>query len=80
MTDSKEIEQKIISIVKIITQQDDVSAKSNRENTPEWDSLKHIDLIFALEDEFNVEFESEIIAQLNSIASIASEIAKKNAS
>ena len=36
----------------------DLLADSNMENTPVWDSLKKIDVIFAVEDKFGVKFNS----------------------
>jgi acyl carrier protein len=36
----------------------------------EWDSLNHLTLIFALEEEFGVQFEAEEIPSLMSVAAI----------
>ena len=36
----------------------------SREALPVWDSLKHVDLIFAVEDEFGVTFGEEEMAEL----------------
>ena len=37
----------------------------------EWDSLKHMELVFALEDRFGVRFDEAEFAQLHSPAAIA---------
>lgn len=42
-----------------------VNAASTRDNTPAWDSLRHIEVVFSLEDELGLEFsESEQIELL----------------
>lgn len=40
---------------------DEISLSSSRLNTPEWDSLKHIEIIMAIESEFDVRFSVEEI-------------------
>jgi acyl carrier protein len=41
-----------------------------RKNEPAWDSLKHVELIFMLEDEFGVEFDEDTMAKLDSTTAI----------
>jgi len=41
-----------------------------RSDEPKWDSLKHVEMIFMLEDEFNVQFAEDDFAQLSSIFEI----------
>jgi acyl carrier protein len=48
-----------------------VDANTARSNTPQWDSLKHIEVMFAIEDEFGVQFSEEELASLTSISAIA---------
>jgi acyl carrier protein len=45
----------------------DISADVSRKTLPVWDSLKHMNLILALEDEFGVEFSDQEIAGINSL-------------
>jgi len=45
-----------------------------REEQPAWDSLKHIEIIFALEDRFNVRFSEPDMQQMDSIAVITQRI------
>lgn len=47
-----------------------------RANVPEWDSLKHMELVFALEDEFGVRFDEAEFPALSSPSAIAKIIAK----
>ena len=43
----------------------------------EWDSLKHISLILALEEEFNLEFNNNEVVEMMSFSSIKEVIVKK---
>lgn len=45
----------------------DISVDASRETLAAWDSLKHMNLILALEDEFSVEFNDQEIAGINSL-------------
>jgi acyl carrier protein len=55
--------------------------KINEASTPEqiegWDSVQHLNLILALETQFNVEFEPEEIEQMKSIGNFASLVETK---
>ena len=44
-----------------------ISVDASRETLAAWDSLKHMNLILALEDEFGVEFNDQEIAGINSL-------------
>lgn len=48
----------------------EVDADTSRLNTPQWDSLKHIEIIFAVEDELDIEFSEKEMAGLDSVARI----------
>ncbi len=41
-----------------------------RSDNPAWDSLKHVEVIFMLEDEFGVQFAEEEFALLSSVEDI----------
>lgn len=45
-----------------------------REDEPAWNSLVHMELVFMLEDEFDVRFEAEEIPELASRAAIAERV------
>ena len=47
-----------------------------REEQPAWDSLKHIQVIFALEDRFNVQFSEADMQQMDSVGKIAQRISE----
>ncbi|MEL6298493.1 MAG: acyl carrier protein [Pseudomonadota bacterium] len=44
--------------------------ESNASNTPNWDSLRHIEVIFAVESAFNVRFTMPEIASLRQLGDI----------
>lgn len=59
-------------ILKIISQVMEVPLEQlNKESSPDtvknWDSLKHMNLILALEEEFNITFSDEEIVELLSV-------------
>ena len=48
-------------------QPQDIPADVSRKTLAAWDSLRHMNLILALEDEFGVEFSDKEIADINSL-------------
>jgi acyl carrier protein len=48
-----------------------------RDEQPDWDSLKHIELVFALEDALGVRFEADEVGELTDVASIV-ELAERH--
>jgi len=62
-------------IFKIISQVmevpvDQVNEESSPDNIEEWDSLKHMNLILALEEAFEVQFKDEEIVEMLSVGLI----------
>ena len=55
-----------------------INEHTSQKNLSEWDSLRHLNLIVALEDEFEVSFEPEQIAVMTSFATIMEELSKSN--
>lgn len=68
--------EKIINIVSRVFETE-VNENTDQKNCAAWDSLRHLNLIIELEDEFNISFEPEEIAQLKSIALIEQLISQK---
>ncbi len=54
-----------------------VDAGLSRDNCPEWDSLKHITLVMALEEEFGVTFEVDEIESMQSFGDVMRILAAK---
>ena len=69
MTINSEFLQETIANALSISK-DQLSDSLQYGDIPEWDSLGHMNIMMALEDEFAVEITTETIAQLVSIAAI----------
>lgn len=54
-----------------------IALESSPEQIEAWDSVQHLNLILALESEFNVVFEPEEIDQMKTVGEIADVIAAK---
>jgi acyl carrier protein len=52
----------------------EVFLDSSRKNTDQWDSLKHIEVIFTLENELGLEFSEEELAELDSVGKIVEKV------
>jgi acyl carrier protein len=51
---------------------------SNAQNTPKWDSLRHIEIIFAMENAFHVRFTMPEISGLRKLGDIRKLLLAKN--
>jgi acyl carrier protein len=51
----------------------------SRDSEPRWDSLRHVELIFMLEDRFAVQFTEEEMGALRSSRQIADALERKHA-
>jgi acyl carrier protein len=51
---------------------------SNAQNTPKWDSLRHIEVLFAIENAFHVRFTMPEISGLRKLGDIRKLLAAKN--
>ncbi len=54
---------------------DAVKDDASPETIPEWDSVKQMDIVLAVEDEFDVRFNDDVIATLASYVLIRDELA-----
>lgn len=59
--------------------QEKMSADSSVDNVPGWDSLAHMNLVIALEDEFKVSFTAEEVIGLLSAGIIVETLKEKGA-
>jgi acyl carrier protein len=55
-----------------------LSEDSNAQNTPKWDSLRHIEVVFAMENAFHVRFTMPEIASLRKLGDIRQLLVAKN--
>ncbi|QUY43026.1 acyl carrier protein [Acaryochloris marina] len=60
--------QVISTILNVPT--DKLNIDSSPESVEQWESMKHINLVLAIEEEFDVQFDDEQIAELQSVKSI----------
>jgi len=56
---------------------DEIRADSSPDSIEAWDSLHHLDLVLALEQEFGIQFTPEEIEQLLSVELIVALLAEK---
>ncbi len=66
------VEERARPLLVKVLELDSSGGDIRREDTPAWDSLKHIDLIFLLEDEFGVVLSEEEMHKLDSLSAIVS--------
>ena len=71
------MEEIVIKIMKDVLEMDEVSMNTSQENCENWNSLRHLNLVSELEDEFDVEFEPEEIAEMHSVNNIIEIIKEK---
>ena len=74
-----EAEERVCSVLaKILDQpRESIGAGASRDNVEAWDSLKHMYLMLALEEELGVEFSDAEISGLGNVASLADAIVAK---
>jgi acyl carrier protein len=53
-----------------------ISADASPLNLAAWDSLRHMNVVLSMENEFNIEFEDSEIQKLNSLELLAEAIAR----
>ena len=61
------MKEKVIEIMKEVLETEDLSLNTSQENCENWNSLRQLNLVSELEDEFDVEFEPEEIAEMKSV-------------
>lgn len=52
----------------------------SRQSEPNWDSLRHVELLFSLEDRFEIRFDGEEMPFLDSLPKLAEAVGKQLAS
>lgn len=69
MSVSNELEAKVLAILEAVLQRA-VDRSASCANTREWDSLRYVEIVTALEEALALEFTSEELVRLNSFQSI----------
>jgi acyl carrier protein len=67
--DRQQVEAVVLEVLAAVLKRE-TGLDSSRRNTPQWDSLKHIEIIFAVEDELGLQFSEEELASIDSVAKI----------
>lgn len=69
--DRNQIEKTVLAVLGTVLKRPFSSDTDvRRGNCPEWDSLKHIEIMFTLEDELSLEFSEAELEALDSVTSI----------
>lgn len=78
--DRIQIEQTVLAVLTTILKRPfSDSTDITRQSTANWDSLKHIEIMFALEDELGTEFSEEELVSLDSVSKIVDAVSAKHA-
>ena len=64
------MEEKVLEILKNVFELDSVDGTCSQSTCEKWDSLGQLNLVFELEDAFNVSFEPEEIGEMKSYKDI----------
>jgi acyl carrier protein len=56
-----------------------VTRETSRDNEPAWDSLKHMEIIFAVEGKWSVTFTEDEMASVSSIVDLEKKLESRNA-
>jgi acyl carrier protein len=66
------MQQKLINLIADIldVSPETLTLESSQDTVPEWDSLKHLNLVVEIESEFEIEIDPEEIGEMYSIKAI----------
>lgn len=76
MKDLNSLELEVAQLISEITGES-VGVESSRDSIPAWDSLRHVEIIFAFEDSYGITLEEAEMAKLNSVKSLAQRVLSK---
>lgn len=71
------MEDKILEIMRLVFQTDDIDVTCSQQNCKTWDSMNHLNLVVELEMEFDVSLEPEEIAVMRSFDDVVRIIKNK---
>jgi acyl carrier protein len=70
------MKEKLLQILKDTLENEGISQNVSQENCDEWDSMAHLNIIIAIEDEFDVSVEPDDIVRLSSFDDLCNYINK----
>ncbi len=76
--DRQQIEPVVLKVVGTVLKEP-VGLDASRAGLAKWDSLKHVEIMFALEDAFDMAFSEEELSDLDSVARIIERVAARAA-
>lgn len=72
------VEERIRQIMGIVFERPVAPGESLSFGTePAWDSLRHVELIFSIEDEFGIRFEEVELAELRNLQTLTDAVARR---
>ena len=76
---TNKIEDKIKKVMSAVFEVpiDEINDKSSPDNIISWDSIKHMNLVIALEEEFDIQFNDSEIVELQNLSLIINIIGEK---
>jgi len=72
----QELDQRLHKILKKTLKNNEINFDATMDEIPEWDSLTHIQLITAIEDEFNIAIDFADTLEMSSMPEIKNKILK----
>jgi acyl carrier protein len=69
-----ELKDRIIAVLQKVFELEQIDENASQQTVEKWDSLGHLNLIVALEEEFDVSFEPEEIAEMISVQMIINKV------
>ncbi|MDR1340707.1 MAG: acyl carrier protein [Prevotellaceae bacterium] len=64
------LKDRIIAVLQKVFELEQIDENASQQTIEKWDSLAHLNLIVALEEEFDISFEPEEIAEMISVQMI----------
>jgi acyl carrier protein len=77
---TQSVEPKVRELIALVLEKKFPAGQAiTRAKEPQWNSLKHVELIFALEDAFGVRFSEQDMVDMDSIAAIVAVLDRRHA-
>ncbi len=73
--EAADVNRRIVSIIASITRKPlDPDSDVSRASLEEWDSLSHVEILFTVEEAFDVEFDAEAMSEVDSAYAMGAEV------
>ena len=73
---NKELDEKLVKILKETFKTNEINSEATMEQIPAWDSMKHFQMVTAVEKEFDIEINISDTFEMASIPAIKDKILK----